>query len=266
MGRAKLCWDCIMLLLIFWQLNTLTLMVAFDITPIESYSFGLESLQNQESFIGFQIISSVFIIIDILIKFNTGSFEGGSEIYDKSTIVKKYLKTSFIFDFLGLVPHLIFFGRKHMLEKSDYIKYFWLFLFKLHPLSKFLDNIKEGLLRFEGKKEAIYLLIRLLAEVFIVCHLFACIWHYTALRSNYKSWIQFLNLQEVGWEDRYMKAIYYVVVTMTTTGYGDITPQSRSETLVSIFCMFLGSFLVGYSINSIGEILESAKLESKVSR
>ena len=218
-------------------------------------------------FLLFQIFCALLFFVDILIKFNTGCFESGIVIYDKKKIVQRYLRDGFFYDFLGLIPFIVYFCKSPEGRNKDYLLYFFLFIFKLRPLYLFFNNIKEGLLSFEGKKEAFYLLIKLISQVFLICHFGACLWHLSALQNtNGHDWISQLKIGQLRWEERYLKAIYYVVVTMTTTGYGDITPQNHTETLLSIIFMFTGSVLVGYSINSIRDILKSANADSKLSR
>ena len=267
LARKKLLWDLMMLILIFWHLISLTLLISFNIQPWEAYSIAFKTFQSENYFLPFQIVSALLFFLDILIKFNTGCFESGVVIYDKTRIVKRYLREGFLYDFLGLIPFFVYLSRHSDERDQNYLFYFFFFISKLRPLSLFFSNIKEGLLSFEGKKEAFYLLLKLISQVFLICHFGACIWHLNAIQhTDGNDWITILKMNELRWEERYLKAIYYVVVTMTTTGYGDITPQNRTEMLLSILFMFIGSVLVGYSINSIRDILKSANAESKQAR
>ena len=70
------------------------------------------------------------------------------------------------------------------------------------------------------------------------------------------TWISDLKLHNSRWSERYLRALYFVVVTMTTVGYGDISPSNTIEYLIAMSCMLFGSGLIGYSINSIGAILK----------
>lgn len=48
--------------------------------------------------------------------------------------------------------------------------------------------------------------------------------------------------------------MYYSFITMTTIGYGDITPTSNIEKLYAIFTTLIACGIFGYSMNVIGGI------------
>jgi hypothetical protein len=48
--------------------------------------------------------------------------------------------------------------------------------------------------------------------------------------------------------DLYSISFYFVFTCMTTVGFGDITPHTMSETLFSIYCMFIGCTVFGYIV------------------
>jgi len=45
-------------------------------------------------------------------------------------------------------------------------------------------------------------------------------------------------------------------MTMTSVGYGDITPNNYYEALFCVVTMFIASIIFAYSLNTIGLILE----------
>jgi len=46
-------------------------------------------------------------------------------------------------------------------------------------------------------------------------------------------------------------------MTISTIGYGDITPATLTEAWVCCFCMLMGAFHFGYAIATVGAILNS---------
>jgi hypothetical protein len=82
-----------------------------------------------------------------------------------------------------------------------------------------------------------YLLLfhRLLSFTFV-----ACLFELSHFNAEASSWIG---------------SFYWCLTTLTTTGYGDITPLTSSDTLVSIIAIFFGSLLfasiIGQFVNSL---------------
>lgn len=57
-----------------------------------------------------------------------------------------------------------------------------------------------------------------------------------------------------GWE--YIDCVYFVTVTITTIGYGDIVPHTAEGKVYSIFLAFTGISLAFYIISSLAFIRE----------
>jgi hypothetical protein len=57
---------------------------------------------------------------------------------------------------------------------------------------------------------------------------------------------------------QYVASLYWACTTMTTVGYGDITPTNMPERIYAICAMFFGATMFGYVIGSIASIYEKA--------
>lgn len=61
---------------------------------------------------------------------------------------------------------------------------------------------------------------------------------------------------------RYSRAYYWALVTMITVGFGDITPQTRTETVVCIFSMYAGMSVSCLAIANLTNLVMSSNKES----
>lgn len=63
---------------------------------------------------------------------------------------------------------------------------------------------------------------------------------------------------------RYIYSLYFAVVTITTVGYGDITPANEIECFFLIVTLLISSTVYAFLINSIGSLMENMKLSFKL--
>jgi voltage-gated potassium channel len=56
---------------------------------------------------------------------------------------------------------------------------------------------------------------------------------------------------------RYIKGLYWCVTTLTTVGYGDITPQNNVQRIYTIFVMIAGVGFYGFVIGNVASLLSS---------
>lgn len=57
---------------------------------------------------------------------------------------------------------------------------------------------------------------------------------------------------------RYSRAYYWALVTMITTGFGDITPQTRTETMVCVVSMYVGMSIACLAIANLTNLVMSS--------
>lgn len=66
--------------------------------------------------------------------------------------------------------------------------------------------------------------------------------------------------------DVYILALYWSFTTMITVGYGDITPQNVYEQIYTIVMMAMAGGVFGYSLNTIGQVVDEVTEASANSR
>jgi hyperpolarization activated cyclic nucleotide-gated potassium channel 2 len=66
--------------------------------------------------------------------------------------------------------------------------------------------------------------------------------------------------------DSYVTSIYYAVTTITTIGYGDISPVSTTEKIFFLFMAFVACGNFGYVLNQIGCIIQENSKQQELYR
>jgi len=69
-------------------------------------------------------------------------------------------------------------------------------------------------------------------------------------------WVALRSLQQPSPESNtYLRGLYYCVTTLTSVGYGDITPQNDLEMIFAVMVMALGVGMFGYVIGNVAHII-----------
>jgi hypothetical protein len=67
--------------------------------------------------------------------------------------------------------------------------------------------------------------------------------------NSYPSWITKLNIQDESYFTIFMTALYFIIVTITTVGYGDISGFSLPEISFQILLLIIGTFAYSFIIS-----------------
>lgn len=216
---------------------------------------------------GFQVWSFIYLIdlifiIDIGLNFITSYRDKGVEVTEANKTVRRYARTMLPFDVIANFPWeilLLFVGNQAWLGVPLLL---WLRLprflrvirlFAIFRNWQSLSWINPGLLR----------IIRFGIAVALVTHLVACSWFFTASAQNFPAgnWAEAAGVENAAPVDQYVRSLYWTITTMTTVGFGDITPKRTAEYLVAMIVMLLGASLYAFIIGSIASLLSSLNIE-----
>lgn len=64
---------------------------------------------------------------------------------------------------------------------------------------------------------------------------------------------------------QYLYAVYWALTTLTTVGYGDITPTNNLERVYSLFALLTGALVFGYMLSSIGSLVAAIDRQAAMS-
>jgi len=274
----RLQWDGVAMFFIIYQFFIVPYYIAW--LDVEPYSFVWDSIVDW------------FFLVDILLNFRTGVVTGAQddEMHMVSTngftIAKYYLKGWFLLDFLATLPGMVDFFTEVTKSsetsissnstQSQLLKILRCFkIFKLVRVIKSSENIHAV---FEGMEDRFNLsekykrVLGMLVKVIFLTHLIACSWFgiskYSAKgvgdhkegtwEGDENAWYT----KAIGSElflhgnhrKQYIWSLYWAMTTISTVGYGDISPGTMEECVYCILAMCVGVSFFGYLLGSISEI------------
>jgi potassium voltage-gated channel Eag-related subfamily H protein 7 len=236
--------------------------VAFLNPPRLGVLFSLER--------GIDVLFTVDILLQFVICFRDYKFRQGRVVSAKSVIVKNYLLGWFLVDVAGVFPVDILLVWAQ--SRWD---------FRCHSLAvraarslRLLNLTRFGRLcdRWDSKFSLSYSMLTLgkfFIIVTLVCHWMACIWGaigiYYSDKDRPTSWLcalrgaTYCEDKDVEQEhmEVYLRSIYWAIITLTSIGYGDITPQNNVEYMVSLVCSMVMASVWAYVIGCVCGIVST---------
>lgn len=257
-----------------WEMLVMGILILLGFLIPYSTAFESDNT-NLSNFIN--ILSLVVFSMDILINFNTGYYEKGMLVMQRTKIFKNYLYFWFWLDLLSTIPiDFILEDLGSKSESNKLLQYFRIIrgvkLIKLANLTKLKFMILKIQDRISNKKILSFInVLKLLLYLFLVAHFFACVMFSVSATdlSPYSFVSEIANKSEetiYSNKDFYISCMYWAVTTMTTIGYGDISPQSTTERIFGVLTMIISSFVFGFVIGNIGTILEKHNYKLNIRR
>ena len=254
---------------IFWWDVFLTTLLLFSIVEIPYHlAFNIESSPADPiAIIGFFI--DLCLTVDIIINFRTAFIDRYDRlrvIVHPKLIAKRYLSTWFIIDFLASTPftYVIFIISSNGETAANSLKYLSILrilkLVRIIKVLKTFHHFRETsfhLPRMDGRRTRTALkLFRIICVMVVTAHYFACFWYgignwVQQTMPNEASWIDIIHDNGHGDSDdftKYSYAFYWAIVTLFTTGYGDIAARNIYEQWTCSVGILVGSCLFAYFI------------------
>ena len=112
-------------------------------------------------------------------------------------------------------------------------------------------------------------LVMFIGVFLVLCHVGACLWYLLARLGEFgpNTWLGRAGI-EPGYE-AYMACLYFTITTITTVGYGDVTPGTFAERGFCILLMLIGVMSYSFAISQISSLFNSldsrhARLKSRM--
>ena len=218
-----------------------------------------------------KIYKYIFLIIDIIYIIDLiNNFFRAFHTFDEhlirrtKKIIMHYIKTWFLIDLVQAIPYYsIFYFLRSTTEFNHYaennqIIYIVLIIkiikvYKLFNDNSTLSSFAEIVTKYEWLDEHGSMVVTVLILLFCI-NLTTCIFIFLGTNS-YPNWMTKINIQDEPFLSIYLIALYFIIVTVTTVGYGDIAGNSISEIIFQILLLIVGtisySFIISYISNYI---------------
>jgi len=143
-------------------------------------------------------------------------------------------------------------------------------LMRLLKIFKERDKMAGYLNEFFKFNDAIERLFLFCVSFLLITHIVTCVWvMITQLSSGPDNWIYAGGFQDDGQVELYLTSFYYTITTITTVGYGDISPNTSVEKIFGIIMMCLGVVAFSFATGTLSSIMSnldnaSAKFREKL--
>lgn len=154
---------------------------------------------------------------------------------------KKYFQSWFLVDFISAFPFELLLELDMIHDDLEFFKIFRILrLIRIIKIFNLSGRINQNEFQGQGKKRILNLL------------------YISVVGAHWISLLWILIIDPVPDETKtssYIKALYWTITTLTTIGYGDITPQTDTQRLFAMVVMIIGAGMYGYIIGNIANLL-----------
>ncbi|KAG0721759.1 Potassium voltage-gated channel subfamily H member 6 [Chionoecetes opilio] len=258
----KAVWDWIILLLVIYTAIFTPYVAAFLLNEQE---VARKNNQNQydSPIVIIDLIVDIMFMVDIVINFRTTYVNHNDEVVSHpAKIALHYLRGWFLIDVVAAIPF-------DLLLVTDSETTTLIGLLKTARLLR-LVRVARKIDRYSEYGAAVLLL--LMATFALIAHWLACIWY--AIGNAERPGLP----HKIGWLDhlanatrqyyygnstggptlrsRYITALYFTFSSLTSVGFGNVSPTTEIEKVFTIFVMMMGSLMYASIFGNVSAIIQ----------
>uniref|UniRef100_A0A4W4HLY9 Voltage-gated inwardly rectifying potassium channel KCNH2 n=1 Tax=Electrophorus electricus TaxID=8005 RepID=A0A4W4HLY9_ELEEL len=252
----KAVWDWLILLLVIYTAIVTPYSAAF----LEDS--GMPSCSYCCPLCVVDLIVDIMFIIDILINFRTTYVNANDEVVSHPLrIAVHYFKGWFLIDMVAAIPFdlLIYNNGEETTTLIGLLK--TARLLRLVRVARKLDRYSEY---------GAAVLFLLMCTFALIAHWLACIWYAigSVERNGSIGWLNTL-ADQLGKpyndtisnsgpsiKDKYVTALYFTFSSLTSVGFGNVSPNTNSEKIFSICVMLIGSLMYASIFGNVSAIIQ----------
>nr|XP_003466024.1 potassium voltage-gated channel subfamily H member 6 [Cavia porcellus] len=261
----KAVWDWLILLLVIYT-------AVF--TPYSAAFLLSDQDESQRGACGYtcspltmvDLIVDIMFVVDIVINFRTTYVNSNDEVVSHPRrIAVHYFKGWFLIDMVAAIPFDLLIFRTGSDETTTLIG-----LLKTARLLR-LVRVARKLDRYSEYGAAVLFL--LMCTFALIAHWLACIWY--AIGNVERPYLE----PKIGWldslgaqlgkhyngsdpasgpsvQDKYVTALYFTFSSLTSVGFGNVSPNTNSEKVFSICVMLIGSLMYASIFGNVSAIIQ----------
>uniref|UniRef100_A0A8D3CH19 Potassium voltage-gated channel, subfamily H (eag-related), member 6a n=1 Tax=Scophthalmus maximus TaxID=52904 RepID=A0A8D3CH19_SCOMX len=267
----KAVWDWVILLLVIYTAVFTPYSAAFLLNEVEEQrrrtcGYTCNPLNVVD------LVVDVMFIVDILINFRTTYVNHNDEVVSHpGRIAQHYFKGWFLIDIVAAIPFdlLIFRSGSEEPQTTTLIG-----LLKTARLLR-LVRVARKLDRYSEYGAAVLFL--LMCTFALIAHWLACIWY--AIGNVERTSSAHIGGLKIGWldnladqigkhyndsdaasgpsvKDKYVTALYFTFSSLTSVGFGNVSPNTNPEKIFSICVMLIGSLMYASIFGNVSAIIQ----------
>ncbi|XP_044149995.1 potassium voltage-gated channel subfamily H member 2-like isoform X1 [Bufo gargarizans] len=272
----KAVWDWLILLLVIYTAIFTPYSAAFLLNDQEEPNREKCGYCNPLSVVDLMV--DIMFIIDILINFRTTYVNTNEEVVSHpGKIAIHYFKGWFLIDMVAAIPFdLLIFGSgsEEWMEENPKNRKETTTLIGLLKTARLLRLVRVARKLDRYSEYGAAVLFLLMCTFALIAHWLACIWYAIGHMEHYDQ-----EYRTIGWlyslgtqimkpynnsntksgptiNDKYVTALYFTFSSLTSVGFGNVSPNTNSEKIFSICVMLIGSLMYASIFGNVSAIIQ----------